>query len=291
MSDWKKLKKKYYGKDYVTQYKKGIINFNPDSMNDIKNGIFKSYNEYLNVQMKSCDYSRKYFEICYYHTDLSYNFKGQIDHFNTSKSTVLFSRIMINGLYSDGTGFYGKEDHVWMDIKPFKDYAPGDFLQFSAEIGRYMKQKNGKLIDFELQNPLNITRIDSYEVPTDNELIHQQIDQLVCETCRYYDHCFLGNCISNETERNERIETLKSLEPGKFTPLTVMLAYELEYRMLLQTGGFILDENDKNYHVMKRFIEICEAHPVYYTGDVNEAIIRMTHPDKPRLYIETPERK
>jgi len=43
----------------------------------------------------------------------------------------------------------------------------------------------------------------------------------------------MGNCVSNKEDRENRIELLKSLEPGKFTPRTVMLAYELEYRMMM----------------------------------------------------------
>lgn len=53
---------------------------------------------------------------------------------------------------------------------------------------------------------INIERVEGYSVPTDEELVDQQIEQLVCETCRCYDHCFMGNCIAYEEER-QRTET------------------------------------------------------------------------------------
>jgi hypothetical protein len=189
-------------------------------------------------------------------------------------------------MYHDGISFFGKEDHVWMDKEPFANYSVGDCLRFSADICRYLRTGNGKSIDYDLEKPRLIRKIPSYEVPTDQELVDQQIEQIVCETCRYYEHCYMGMCIANEHERKERIDTLKSLEPGKFTPLTVMLAYELEYRMWMQMGGIRLDKKDPKYDVMKKFIEICVSHPVYYTGDVEEAFFKLTYPEKPRMYIE-----
>lgn len=286
MSDWKKLRRENYRKDICVSYGGGIIDFAPDSMNDVREGGFKSYDDYLGVQMRSCSKSRIFFEMCYYHSDIEAEYKGQIERFDDKKGKVLFRRIMVDGVYSDGLWFCGKEDHVWMDKAGFEEYNPGDCIGFKADIYRYVHRSNGKLIDYALEKPELVSKVESYEVPTDEELIDRQIEQLVCETCRYYDQCFMGMCVANEQERRERIDTLKSLQPGKFTPFTVMLAYELEYRIMLQNGGIRLDKNDKNYSVMKKFVQICESHPVYYTGGVYEAIIRMTYPDKPRIYIE-----
>lgn len=286
MSDWKKTRKEYYRKDCCIAYGGGVIDFAPDSMNDVHGGEFKSYGEYLDVQMHSCRQSRNYFELCYYHMGRSADFKGQIERVDEKRGKVIFRRVMVEGMHSDGIGFYGKEDHVWMDIAGFEQYQPGDCVRFTAEIYRYMRRKQGKLIDYALEHPEYISSVASYEVSTDEELIDQQINQLVCETCRYYDHCFMDMCLANEQERKERFEILKSLEPGKFTPMTVLLAYELEYRMLLQSGGIKLDKKDKNYAVMKRFEEICASQPIYCTGDVEEAFARMLYPDKPRLFIE-----
>jgi hypothetical protein len=285
MNDWKKIRKENYGKDTVVNYGKGYIDFSPEGMKKVKHGEALSYEDYLEIQKKSCEQFREYFAMCYWNHYVC-DFKGQIERINESKGKVVFKRLFVDGMYHDGIGFFGKEDHVWMDKEPFAEYSVGDCLRFSANICRYLKTGNGKYIDYDLENPEAIKKIDSYEVPTDQELVDQQIEQLVCETCRYYDQCYMGMCISNEDERKERIETLKSLEPGKFTPITVMLAYELEYRMMLQNGGIRLDKKDPKYDVMKRFVKICETHPVYYIGDVNEALFMLMYPEKPRMYIE-----
>ena len=198
MSDWKKTKKEYYRKDCCIAYGGGVIDFAPDSMNDVHGGEFKSYDEYLDVQMRSCRQSRNYFELCYYHMGRSADFKGQIERVDAKRGKVIFRRVMVEGMHSDGIWFYGKEDHVWMDIAGFEQYQPGDCVRFTAEIYRYMRRKQGKLIDYALEHPEYISSVASYEVSTDEELIDQQIKQLVCETCRYYDHCFMDMCLANE---------------------------------------------------------------------------------------------
>ena len=287
MSEWKNFRKKNYGKNICAMYGKGVIDFAPESMENITNGNFKSYDEYLVVQRDSCGKNRRYFEMCYYHIGGAYaDFKGKILRFDETKGKVLFKRIMLNGMYGDGTGFYGKEDHVWMDKADFEELSVNDCVQFEADIYRYMRKKDGKLIDYGLQNPKEIRKIESYEVPTDEELIDQQLNQLVCETCRYQEQCYLGMCIANKQEREARFQLLKNFQPGKFTPFTVLLAYELEYRMFLQTGGITLSEKDPNFKIMKKLISICKSYPVYYMGDVKEAFAKMTLPEKARIYIE-----
>lgn len=282
-----KFPQKNYGKNVCAMYGKGVIDFATESMENITNGNFKSYDEYLVVQRDSCGKNRRYFEMCYYHMGGAYaDFKGKILRFDETKGKVLFKRIMLNGMYGDGTGFYGKEDHVWMDKADFEEFSVNDCVQFEADIYRYMRKKDGKLIDYGLQNPKEIRKIESYEVPTDEELIDQQIRQLVCETCRYQEQCYFGMCIANEQERENRFNLLKNLQPGKFTPYTVMLAYELEYRIFLQTGGITLSEKNPNFKIMKKLISICESYPAYYTGDVKEAFAKMAMPEKNRIYIE-----
>lgn len=286
MSEWKKLKREFYRKDTLLKYHGGIINFSPESINSVENGTFKSYDEYLEVQERSCGKIRTYFEMSYYY-GCSCDFKGQVARVNALDGTVLFKQITIEGFYGDGDGFYGKEDHVWISTEDTSAFQPGESLSFNAEVYRYMKHggQDGKLIDYGLRDISDIRKIESYEVPTEEELVDQQISQLVCETCLYHDQCSGVSCIANMNERKERIATLKSLEPGKFTFRTVLLAYELQYRMLAQTGGIRLDRNDPHYGVMERFAAICASHPVYYYGDVMEAFDRMVNPDKPRIYI------
>lgn len=285
MDDWKKVRKRYFGRDVVVRRGSGWVDFSPDGMDRIRNGAFRSYKEYLEVQKKSCESCRVYFAMCSMAGSITDSFIGRLDRFDPMKEHVLFRRIMVNGMFSDGIGFFGKEDHVWMDAEPFSEYQPGDCLSFRAEIFRYMRQNPEKRIDYGLECPTEIRKVESYHVPTDEELVNQQIEQLVCETCRYEKHCYFRECLMNEAVRTERIALLKSLEPGRFTPLTVLLAYELEYRFLMQTGG-LRTEQVKNPEVSERFVAICESQPVYYVGDPQEAIVRMLYPEKPRLYIE-----
>ena len=284
MNKWDELRKECYGKDTLERYQNGRIDFSPDSMQDVENGDFKSYDEYLEVQKRSSSKVRQFFELCYYHVSgLTADFKGQILRFDQRKNKVIFKRIMVNGMYGDGIGFVGKKDHVWIDRTGFESFQPGDCLRFEADIYRYMRKGNGKRIDYGLRNPDNIEKIDSYEVPTDEQLIDQQIEQLVCETCRYFDHCYFGMCVTNE---EERFETLKNFQPGKFTPFTVMLAYELEYRFIMQTKNFRCDPTKPNFPIIKKMLEICQEHPVYYVGNPQEAFVKMLFSDKPRMYIE-----
>ena len=126
---------------------------------------------------------------------------------NKKKSTVCFERIYVSGIYSDGTGFVGKEDHVWMDLQGFENYKISDCLSFGAEVYRYIKCGNGKRLDFGLRNPATITRIDEYELPNQEELQLQAIDQLICEVCLFRDHCY-GFCIANQEWREEMRQQL-----------------------------------------------------------------------------------
>jgi len=245
MENWEEMKKEFYGTDALVTIGSGLVNFNKAKMKsvDTKGITFKSYDEYLEIQKNSCGKNRRYFEMCYYTGDMYCDFKGQIERFDRKNGKVVFKRIMVDGIFSDGCGYKGKEEHVWMDIKGFEIYSENECLKFSAEIHRYLKTKNGKLIDYDLRNPEDISKIEKYEVPTDEDLIDQQIKQLICETCRYQDQCYCGvngMCFLNKQERNERFETLKNFQPGKFTILTVMLAYELEYRIFYQMGGIKL---------------------------------------------------
>ena len=104
MNEWDELRKECYGKDIIERYQNGRIDFSPDSMQDVENGDFKSYDEYLKVQERSCDKVRQFFELCYYHVSGAYaDFKGQILRFDQQKNKVLFKRIMVNGMYGDGS--------------------------------------------------------------------------------------------------------------------------------------------------------------------------------------------
>lgn len=283
MKEWKRIKKENYKKDTCSNVYGGIINFSPESMNEFNPDDFKSYDEYLEVQYKSINNTRRYFELYYYDEDQCY-FKGQID--KITPKGVLFKRIVLSGLYMDGLGFEGKEDHVWMDKTAFEDFKVGDCLSFNAEIYRYLKKGNGKMIDFGLRNPSEIELIEKYEIPTDEELIDQQIDQLLCEVCLFKHQCYMGMCIANERDYEDKKAFLKKIQPGKFTIFTVMAAYEMSGRVVSQLTGGKVDKKDPNYKIMNKIINEAGRRNAGCIWPVEKAIINMLYPDKPRLYIE-----
>ena len=177
---WEEFKKQYYGTKCSAQTEWGIISFDPDMMKDVVGGEKLTYDEYLDIMKESGNKTRHYFELCYYDSFLN-DFKGQIE--KRSKGKICFKRIFVSGMYSDGLCFDGREDHVWMDNKGFEQYKVGGCLSFTAEIYRYLKTGNGKIIDFALRNPDDIKKIDTYELPSDDDLLMQSIDQMVCEVC------------------------------------------------------------------------------------------------------------
>lgn len=208
---WQEFKAQFYGTNVVVQSEWGIIDFNPEGMKDVVGGEKLTYDEYLDIMKKSGHQCRHYFELCYYDC-FEMDFKGQIE--KKSKDNICFKRIFVSGMYSDGTFLDGKEDHVWMSKEGFKGYEIGDCLSFTAEIYRYLKTSNGKLIDFALRNPDDVCKIESYKVPSDEDLLIQNIDQMICEVCIFNEHCYMGMCIANNGWREEMRKTLFDAAKG-----------------------------------------------------------------------------
>ena len=127
------------------------------------------------------------------------HFKGQIE--KVKPKHICFKRIFISGMYTDGTMFDGKEDHVWMDKSGFEECAVGDSVSFCAEVYRYVKTGNGKLIDYGLRNPTGIQKIEAYELPSDDELIMQEVEQLICETCFLSEQCNRNYCTTDPKKK------------------------------------------------------------------------------------------
>ena len=42
--------------------------------------------------------------------------------------------------------------------------------------------------------------MDNYELPSDEELMMQSIDAIICETCYFNDQCCAGICIRDKKE-------------------------------------------------------------------------------------------
>ena len=114
-------------------------------------------------------------------------------------------------MYPDGEMFEDKEDHVWMDITGFEDFQVGDSVSFWAEVYRYVKTGNGKLIDFGLRKPEGIKKITSYELPSDEELLNQEIRLMLCDVCFYGEQCNRTLCLCDQTELRQLKKDIKGV--------------------------------------------------------------------------------
>ena len=189
--DKKSLLSINYGEDTCVDEEDGLVFFNPDSRKDVVGAEKMSYDEYLDVQLASLGHAyRSGFANGIFNYLLE--FKGQIE--KVKPKHICFKRIFISGMYTDGTMFDDKEDHVWMDKSGFEEYNAGDSVSFGAEVYRYVKTGNGKLIDYGLRNPTGIQKIEAYELPSDDELIMQEVEQLICETCFLSEQCNRNYC-------------------------------------------------------------------------------------------------
>ena len=184
--DKKSLLAIHYEEDTCVAIGDSFVFFNPDSRKYVVGAEKMSYDEYLDVQLASLGRAnRSGFAKGIFNCTLQFN--GQIAKVNPKY--ICFKRIFISGTYSDGMMFEGKEDHVWMDKSGFEDYNIGDSVLFGADVYRYVKIGNGKQIDYGLRNPTGIQKIEAYELPSDDELIMQYVEQLICNTCYLSEWC------------------------------------------------------------------------------------------------------
>lgn len=193
MEDFKELVKAYYKSNVCALVSGGAIQFDPKSLNEVAGAEKLTYDEYIDIQIRSLGKQRSSFEACYF--NIPAGFKGQIE--KISKKHICFQRIFVSGMYPDGTFFDGKEDHVWMEKSEFESFKVGDCVEFYAEVYRYLKTGNGKLIDYSLRNSEEIKKIPAYELPSDEELMLQAMKQIICETCLFSEHCDRVFCLRN----------------------------------------------------------------------------------------------
>ena len=170
MKNHNQFLKTYYGTNTCLQAEGGVIMFNPDSQKEVVGAGKMTYDEYLDVQIASLGKMRLAFAELYF--SIPMGFKGEIEKVN--KTRICFKRIFTTGMFFDGDMFDGREDHVWMDKKGFEEYRVGDAVAFFAEVYRYVKTGNGKLIDYGLRNPTGIQKVEAYELPSNDELIMQE---------------------------------------------------------------------------------------------------------------------
>lgn len=211
---WKEFVEKYSHSGSLVQSEFGVIDTTDDAMKDVAGGENLSYEEYLQVLFNSRNIIRHCFEYCYY-SNAWCDFKGRISRFDKKKGKVIFNCIYVSGGLMDGDCYKGKEDHVWMDMEPFEEYQVGDCLSFGGEIYRYLKTKNGKQISFGIREPYDIKKIESYELPSDDDMLMQAVDQMICEVCMLFnEHCYMGMCIANEEWREGLRKTLFNAAKG-----------------------------------------------------------------------------
>ncbi len=190
----------YGSKTSLQRPDRTILNFDKESVNDIVCASKLTYEDYLDIQIQTGSQFRGAFLLCYYYTPLC--FKGEIETFTEGR--VCFKRVCVDGMYPDGTCFEGKEDHVWMSIDGFDGLAIGDCVSFFAEPYRYIKTNNGKKLDYGLRNAVDIKKIDPYEMPTDEELGRQIMNQIICESCYLNEHCSRLDCILKKSKSRRK---------------------------------------------------------------------------------------
>lgn len=160
---------------------------------------------------------RFYLRYVYYGFDGCY--KGTI--IKLKSNLALFRKIDIDGAHSDGTGFRGSEDHVWISDKESIDalkqaqVKEGDCISFSGDVVKYTR-KNG-LTDYKIQSLSHIKKIEEYDLPSEDELLRQAISDMVCnELCLFTDHCDRFFCIAADGWREKTIsEIMESVKKPK----------------------------------------------------------------------------
>ena len=159
MDEWKKFKRQNWNAENVVfqTCEWGTIHFSRTEFQKLVGRGKMTYDEYLDLMKDSADKCRKGFELSFYGGGRYGVFKGEIEKVNKTK--VCFKRIYIWGMYPDGLCFTEKEDHVWMDKVGFESYHVGDCVGFCAEVYRYIKTGNGKILDYGLRNPEGIEKI------------------------------------------------------------------------------------------------------------------------------------
>ena len=65
-------------------------------------------------------------------------------------------------------------------------------------------------------NPQGIKKIDKYELPSDEQLMLESINSIICETCYLNEQCSGSMCMRNKTEvQNSRNDMLAMLKAAK----------------------------------------------------------------------------
>lgn len=211
------------------------------------------------------------------------------------KNKILLKGIVIDNMTSDGRYNYGYEDHINIldetSIKAFKNknIQKGDNVSFLGEPYVYTRKDGTR--DYSLKNIIDIQKIEDYEIPNKEELIDQQIQQLVCETCMFYEKCNFCYCMANKEEKEKLFTTLKNLQPNKFTVWTVLAAYEFEGKIITQEGsGLQLDiekcNNSQDKEIINKILNETKNWPICGIIPWKQALAMLVYPEIPRIYFD-----
>ena len=85
--------------------------------------------------------------------------------------------------------------------------------------------------------------------------------------------------------KKEKFDILKNLQPGKFTPFTVMAAYEIWGKLFSQLGGLSTDEDDTNLPIIQEIKRLSLIYGTGYIWPVHDALAHMMYPEFPRKYF------
>ena len=215
MDEWKKFKNQNWNAENVVfhTYEWGTIHFSRIEFKKLVGRGNMTYDDYLDLMKASANKCRKGFELVFYDGGKYGAFKGEIEKVNKTK--VCFKRIYIEGTYPDGSFFEEKEDHVWMDKFGFERCHVGDCVNFCAEVYRYVKTGNGKMLDYGLRNPKEINKVEKYDLPSYEKLLEQTIDAMTCDVCSMSEYCS-EYCFNNE-RRKQLKHTATMLIQDKFS--------------------------------------------------------------------------
>ena len=119
-----------------------------------------------------------------------------------------------------GTIDEGCEEHVWVgrnhtdDVggaQPFHNAGiqVGDTVSFEGDV--FLYRRRDKTFDYAIENCRNIVKIQPYSLPTQEQLLEQELGHLVCETCLYSSQCYGEPCLAPEGYREQAIKNLKEI--------------------------------------------------------------------------------
>lgn len=200
------------------------------------------------------------------------------------------TNVVIDGPRTHGPYFIGGDSVIEINDKKSIDalnkagIADGDLIYFDAIA--YLCEKEEKKDWRGLKDIEKVEKINGYCAPTRDELINEQIRNLICEICIFKNHCYSGICVANQDEVKEKFEILKSIEPGKFTPFTVMAAYEIWGKVLSQFEELSGSKADPNLPVIQEIKRLSSKYGTGYIWPAHDAIAHMVYPEFQRIYLD-----